>query len=164
MEILCTPDKEDTLTDFFSRQGVEVCDDLLNPCIGPAINESTETDSRKIALKLKNQVARILLAWWKPAHYFYSPDTRLFYRRALRKLISDHGQLFEWPAFIQAIQIDPDAVQTKKDHPRIWFEYKVGYEFLDEVDNGQKATVTVHSFSTGQVASQTPSPKRRRHS
>lgn len=134
----------------------------INPCIDIAVVESEETDNRKIATRLRNHFIRILLAWWKAAHYVYSADTRLFYRRALLHLITEDGKLYDWPAFITGIHIDADNVTNKKDNPRIWFEYKPCYEFLKETEAGEKATVTVQSFSTKTAPEQTPTPKRRR--
>lgn len=125
MEIACTPEKEAKLREFFEQQEVEVGDNELKPCIDPAIQETTETDNRKIALRLKNHFARMLLAWLKAANYVYSPETRLFYRRSLRQLIAGNNKLFEWP-FLLAVHIDAEEATNKKDRPRIWFEYKVG--------------------------------------
>lgn len=113
---------------------------------------------------MRNPFARILLARWKGAHYIYRADTRLFYRRLLLQLITENGKLHDWPAFIKAIHIDAAGVNNRKDNPRIWFEYKQGFEFITETESGKKAAVTVHSFSPNTAPSQTPTPKRRQQS
>lgn len=141
---------------------MEICDGQHNPCIDPAINEKNETDNRKLAKRMRNHFVRLLLAWWKAAHYVFSPDTRLYYRRTLLQLISGDGKLFAWPTFINSVHIDAKNLNTRKDNPRLWFEYKAGYEFLEEKLNDKKLTVNVQSFSTIAAAAQTPSPKRRR--
>lgn len=162
MEIICTPNKADILHEFFIKQGIEICDTQFNPCIDPAIHDNNESDNRKLATRLRNHFARLLLAWWKAAHYVYSPDTRLYYRRALLMLISKEQKLYEWPAFIKAIHIDANNVTDRKDNPRVWFEYKPGFDFLDEAGSNKKATVTIQSFSTGNTTMKTPAVKRRR--
>lgn len=70
--------------------------------------------------------------------------------------------LHSWPALIKAVQIDANNVTNKKDNPRVWFEYKPGYSFLEEDESNKKETVTVQSFSTDSTTVQTPAPKRRR--
>lgn len=80
MEIVCTPNKADIIHEFFMKQGVEICDAQLNPCLDPAIHDNNEHDNIKLAIRLRNHFTRLLLAWWKAAHNVYGPDTRLFYR------------------------------------------------------------------------------------
>lgn len=164
LEIACTPDKTDVFRNFFNGQGIEICEGDLNPCIDPAIMVNNETDNKKLAKRLKNHFVRLLLSWWKAAHYVYSPDTRLFYRRSLLQLISGSGNLFEWPAFVTAVHIDASNVSSRKDSPRIWFQYKAGYEFLDEDETNRKAAVSVQSFSTASQVTPTPASKVRRQS
>lgn len=137
MEIACTPDKAETVRNFFMKQDIQVYYVQLNPCIYPAVVESNEADNRKIATRLRNHFGRILLAWWKAAHYIYSPDTRLFYRRQLLQLIAEDGKLYDWPAFITEMHIDASNVNNRKDNPRIWFQYKPGYEYLTETEAGK---------------------------
>lgn len=62
MEIACTPAIEAKLRAFFAQKDVEVGDCELNRCIDPAIQETTKTDNKKIALRLKNHFVRLLLA------------------------------------------------------------------------------------------------------
>lgn len=162
MEVACTPEKIETLRKFFIQQGVEVCDSHLNSCIDQAIHEGNETDNRKLAKRLRKHFIRLLLAWWKGAHYVFSPDTRQFHKRTLLQLIEGNGKLFECPAFVHAIHIDATNVQSRKDNIRVWFEYKEGYGFLDEDDAAKKATVTVQSLSTSASGTQTTALKRRR--
>lgn len=100
----------------------------------------------------------------RPTHYVYSPDTRLFYKRALRQHITGNGKLFDCPAFVHTIHIDAAAVTSRKDDPRVWFEYKQGYEFLAEADSGKMSAVTVQSFSTELAEVKTPARKKRRPS
>lgn len=68
---------------------------------------------------MKNHFIRLLLAWWKAAHYVFSEGTRAFYKRTLKKLIAGDGKFFKWPAFITAIHIDASPVKGRKDKPRI---------------------------------------------
>lgn len=44
----------------------------------------------------------------------------------------------------------------------MWFEYRNGYEFLEEEEDKKKNTVSVQSFSTSTASAQNPAPKRRR--
>lgn len=125
-------------------------------------DRSNETDNRKVATRLRNHFARLLLAWWKAAHYIYSPDKIPFYRRALLKLISGDNKLYPWPAFLKAVHIDSENVSNRKDNPRIWFQYKPGYEFLEENEVGKKVEGSVQSFSTDTLTDQTPALNRRR--
>lgn len=136
--------------------------DQHNPCIDPAINEGNETDNRKLAKRLRNHFVRLLLSWWKAANYVFSPDTRLFYRRKLTRLIAGEKKIFLWPEFIKSIHIDAENVNSRKDNPRVWFEYKAGYVFLEEDETNKKSTTTVQSFSTNSATAQTPASKRRR--
>lgn len=106
MEISCTAENAENLREFFGKHEIEVFDGQLKPCIDPAIKGTKETDNRKIAIRLESHFVRILLAWWKPDHYIYSPDTRLYYRRTLLQLIPGNGKLFQWPAFLKAVHID----------------------------------------------------------
>lgn len=62
MEIACTPDKADTLREFFNKQSAEICDNQHNPCIDPAINEINETGNRKLSKRMRNHFIRLLLA------------------------------------------------------------------------------------------------------
>lgn len=95
-------------------------------------------DRNTLAKRMKNHLVRLLLAWWKATHYIFSRDTKLLYKRDLSQLLSGRDKLFEWPAFITAIHIDASGVSDRKDHPRIWFEYKEGYEFLNEENTKTK--------------------------
>lgn len=63
LEIACTPDRSDTLRDFFTKQSIEVCHAHMNPCIDPAVQENNETDKKKLEKTLKNHFVRVLLAW-----------------------------------------------------------------------------------------------------
>lgn len=49
--------------------------------------------------------------------------------------------MFLWPAFVKAIHIDATNVTNRKDNPRVWFEYKPGYDFLEEDATNRKETV-----------------------
>lgn len=162
LEVACTLDKVETLRTFFENQGLQVYDIHMSPWIDPTVAEVNETDNRKIAIRLRIHFARVLLAWWKAAHYIFSPETRLFYRRAFLQLIAEDGKIYDWPVFIKAIHIDDNNVNNKKDNPRAWFEYKQGFEFLDETETGKKAAVTVQSFSSNTAKAKTATPKRRR--
>lgn len=162
MEIACIPEKVDIIRELFNNQNVEVCDSTHNPCIDPSIMETNETDNRKLAKKLKKHFPRLLLAWWKAMHYVFSPETRLFYKRTLLQLIFGRNKLYQWPSFVEAVHIDASNVSSRKDSPRIWFEYKAGYDFLAETEANNKATVTVQSFSTSSAQAQTPASKRRK--
>lgn len=48
MEIACTPDKAETLRNFFENHNVQVYDNQINPCIDPTIAKGNERDSRKL--------------------------------------------------------------------------------------------------------------------
>lgn len=62
LDIACTTDKSDILRDFFSTQGIEVCDRNLNPCIDPAIKENNEMDNKQLGKRLNNHFMRLLLS------------------------------------------------------------------------------------------------------
>lgn len=143
MEVASIPDKSDILREFFSKQGIEVCDSNVNPCIDPVATENNKRDNRKLAKRLKTHFVLLLLAWWKATHYVYIPDTRMFYRRSLLQLISGNGKLFQWPSFVKVVHIDAINVTIRKDNPRVWLEYVEGYEFLTEDEANKKSTVTV---------------------
>lgn len=63
-----------------------------------------------------------------------------------------------------AIHIDANNVESRKDNPRVWLEYKEGYGFLAEEETNKIAAVPVQSFSTGSSTTQAPAQKRRRQS
>lgn len=94
----------------------------------------------------------------------FSSETRLFYRRTLLQLISGDEKLFQWPEFVAAVQIDASNVTSREDNPRIWFEYKPGYDLLAEEESNNNLAVSVQSFSTGSASATTPAPKRQRQS
>lgn len=68
MEMACTPDKTDL--NFFEKLGIEVFDGDVNPCIDPTFEKGDkEVDRVTLARRMKNHLVRLLLAWWKAAHY-----------------------------------------------------------------------------------------------
>lgn len=162
LEVAYTPEKADIVCDFFTNQGITVFYGQLNPCVDPTLVDDPEEDTVKIAKRMKKHFLRVLLAWWKGAHYISSPDTRLYYKRTLQKLISGDNKLFKWPAFVKAIHIDAGEVNGRKDNPRIWFEYKDGYEYLKEDGTDMKAAVKVQSFSTYAANAVAPAARRKR--
>lgn len=163
MEIACTAEKAEMVMDFFKKHGTTVFDGDLNPCIDPTFLEGDEDgDKDALARRMKNHMVRLLLAWWKTANYIFSQDTKLFYKSALSQLLSGRDKLFEWPAFITAIHIDASGVNDRKDHPRIWFEYKEGYEFLNDERAKSTTKVQVQSFSSLKTVTPTPASKRKR--
>lgn len=74
------------------------------------------------------------------AIYIFSADTRHVYKKELLQLISGKEKLFSWTAFIAAVHIDASNITNRMDHPCIWFEYKNGFELLNEEESNKKTT------------------------
>lgn len=110
---------------------------------------------------MKNHFVRVLLSWWKAAHYVFSQDTKLYYKQVLQQIIGADNKLFKWTVFVKAIHIDSGEVNNKKYNPRIWFECQEGFEFLEEQGPSKKAEVKAQSFSIHTSGSNTPSQRRK---
>lgn len=125
MEIACTPEKSETVRDFWKENNIETWSTDLNPFLDPSVDpadHSQEADKKRFG-----HLTRVLVAWWKAAKFVQSRDTALFYHRLIKQAVKGADALHKWPNNIRGIATDARGVSDSKENPAINFEFVEGF-------------------------------------
>lgn len=93
MEISWTPERVGLVKGFFQENGIPLWKEDVNPLLDPDFepdNETMEAEKRH-----SSHCIRVLIAWWKAAHYVQNWDTADYYTQLVGRIVPSHRNCTE---------------------------------------------------------------------